>query len=98
MENTPPPPDLHALKKPSPKRVKVAGSSLLINAFAYSSFVGIIRLSLRATSHLCVKCERPLIITYSSYSENTMHYHFYLKHVRREDRDAHVGKLALSQL
>ena len=36
---------------------------------------------LRATSHLCGKREWPLIITYSIYSENTMHYHFYLKHV-----------------
>ena len=41
--------------------------------------------SLRATSHLCVKRERPLIITYSLYSENIMHDHFYLKHVRGEE-------------
>ena len=35
------------------------------------------------TSHLCVKRERPLIITYSLYSENIIPYHFYLKHVRK---------------
>ena len=40
---------------------------------------------IRATSHLCVKRERPLIITYSLHSENIMHYHFYLKHVRGEE-------------
>ena len=38
--------------------------------------------TLRATSHLCVKRERPLIITYSLYSENIIHYHFYLKHLK----------------
>ena len=38
--------------------------------------------TVRATSHLCVKREWPLIITYSLYSENIMHYHLYLKHVR----------------
>ena len=41
--------------------------------------------SVRATSHLCVKGERPLIITYSVYSENIMHYHYYLKHIRGEE-------------
>ena len=40
---------------------------------------------IRATSHLCVKRERPLIITHSFYSENIMHYHFYLKYVRGEE-------------
>ena len=40
---------------------------------------------LRATSHLYVKRERPLIITYSLYPENIMHYHFHLKHVREEE-------------
>ena len=43
-------------------------------------------LGLRATSHSCVKRERPLIMTYSLYSENIMHNHFYLKHVRREEQ------------
>ena len=37
----------------------------------------------KGTSHLCVKFERPLIISYSLYSENIINYHFYLKHVRR---------------
>ena len=41
--------------------------------------------AVRATSHLCVKRERPLIINYSLYSEIIMHYHFYLKHVRGEE-------------
>ena len=40
---------------------------------------------IRATSHLCVKRERPLIITYSLYSESIIHYHFYLKHIRGEE-------------
>ena len=31
----------------------------------------------RATSHLDVERERPLIIAYSLHSENIMHYHFY---------------------
>ena len=35
---------------------------------------------------LCVKRERPLMITYSLYSENIMRYHFYLKHVRGEEQ------------
>ena len=39
----------------------------------------------KATSHLCVRRERPLIITYSLYSENIIHYHFYLKHVSGEE-------------
>ena len=52
----------------------------------------------RATPHLCVKRERPLIITCSLYSENIMHYHFYLKHVRGEERSAQTEKLASSQL
>ena len=39
----------------------------------------------RATSHLCVKHERSLIITYSLYSENIMRYHFYVKHTRGEE-------------
>ena len=36
----------------------------------------------RATAYLCVKRERSLITTYSLYSENIMHFDFYLKHVR----------------
>ena len=55
-------------------------------------------MGLRATSHLCVKREQPLIITYSLYSENIMHYYFYLKHVREGDIVAHAENLALSQL
>ena len=38
------------------------------------------------TSHLCVKRERPLIITVSLYRENIVHYHFYLKHLREEEQ------------
>ena len=41
--------------------------------------------SVRATSHLCVKRERPLIITYSLCSEDMMQYNFYFKHVRGEE-------------
>ena len=55
-------------------------------------------MGLRATSHLCVKREQPLIITYSLYSENIMHYYIYLKHVREGDTVAHAENLALSQL
>ena len=39
----------------------------------------------RTTSHLCVKRERPSIITYSLYSETITHYHFYIKHIRGEE-------------
>ena len=35
-----------------------------------------------ATSHLCIKREWPLIISYSLYSKNIIHYHFYLNHIR----------------
>ena len=49
----------------------------------------------RATSHLCVKRERPLIITYSLYSGNIINYHFYVQHA---GGGAEAEKLALSQL
>ena len=38
------------------------------------------------------------IITYSPYSKNIAHYHFYLKGIREKDsRGAHAENLALSQ-
>ena len=43
-------------------------------------------LTLEVTSHLCVKRELSLIITYSLCSENIMRYHFYLKHVREGEQ------------
>ena len=44
----------------------------------------------RAFSPLCVKHERPLIITYSLYSENILHYHFHLKHVSVNSKPDHL--------
>ena len=41
---------------------------------------------LSITSHLSVKRERPLIITYSPYSKDITRYHFCLKHVRKEEQ------------
>ena len=42
-------------------------------------------LLIRATSHLLVKREWPLIIIHSFYSKNIMYYYFYVKHVREEE-------------
>ena len=55
-------------------------------------------MAVKATSHLCVKRKRPLIITYSLYSENIMYYYFYLNTLGKKNKGAHAENLALSQL
>ena len=43
-----------------------------------TEMINILSEPVKATSHLCIKCEWPLIITYSLYSENVLDYYFYL--------------------
>ena len=56
--------------------------------------------SLRTTSHLCVKRERPLIMTFSLYSENIIALSFLPRTRQRriKIRGAQAKKLASSQL
>ena len=54
--------------------------------------------TVRVTTHLCLKRERPLMITYSLYSENIMHYHFYRNTLDEMNKGDQAEKLELSQL